>query len=77
MKQQPREQKQTDKKVQSNWAVQPALSANGNMPMIAVRLGPNFETFISNGMAIALADALVDAMENNTSTINNTIRNRK
>lgn len=76
MKQQPREQKQTDKKIQGNWSVQPALSANGNMPMIALRLG-NFETFIPNGMAIAIADALVDAMENNTSTINNTIRNRK
>lgn len=70
MKQQPAEQRNRDNKIKNNWSVEPAVAANGKTPLVALRLGGGFETFIHKGLAIRLANALVDCAEEDKTTNN-------
>lgn len=70
MKQQPAEQRNRDNKIKNNWSVEPAVAANGKTPLVALRLGSGFETFIHKGLAIRLANALVDCAEEDKTTNN-------
>lgn len=62
MKQQPRDRKNPDKRIQRSWAVEPAIGASGTGHLIAVRLH-ELEFFIPPKTATKIADALIDCVE--------------
>lgn len=56
------------KKIKRTWEVSPAAAANGTPCLIHVRLGEN-EYYMPHGMAVALSNALADAIETGETTI--------
>lgn len=73
---QPQHRRGADRRILSDWEVHQGYSTNG-IPQVVLRLGKEFETFIPNGMAVAVANALIDAVERNTTTTNHQPRRKK
>ena len=63
MKLQPREDVNRHRAARRDWEVAPALSANGNAPMVSLRLGRYFTIFLPVQAALSISNALVDALE--------------
>ena len=55
-------------RIRRRWSVEPAVSYQGTVPLIAVELGSQDTIFIPATMATHLADALIDAVEDGTTT---------
>ena len=62
MMQQTPEDRKTTRVIRRDWETMPAVNHNGAPTLIALRLGP-YRFYLPKGMAIALADGLVDACE--------------
>lgn len=69
MKLQPREDVNRHRAARRDWSVEPALSANGRSPMVLLRLGRYFTIFLPVQAAISIANALIDAVEDEETTI--------
>lgn len=67
MRQQSRAEVKATKKIKRTWTVAPALAANGTPCLVYVRLG-NDEYYMPHGMAVALSNALADAIETGETT---------
>lgn len=68
MIQRPKGRGYRDKRIVRDWEVQPATNEGGEPSLLHIRLGPDFEVYASRGFAIALANALTDCVETNTTT---------
>lgn len=68
MRLQPREDVNRHRAARRNWSVEPALSPNGRAPMVALKLGRYFEIFLPIQAAISIANALIDAVEEEETT---------
>lgn len=56
-------------KIRNNWAVEPGVTKNENYALIFLRLGNIFEVALTAETATAIADALVDAIEDEQVTV--------
>lgn len=74
MKQQPQDRRNEDRNIKNNWSVEPAIGVNGERKLVYLKLGNKFDLFIHPGHAVALADALISAVEEEETT---TITKRK
>lgn len=69
MRLQPREDVNRHRAARRDWEVAPALSANGNAPMVFLRLGRYFTIFLPVQAALSISNALIDALEQEETTI--------
>lgn len=68
MREQPPSQRNRDRNIKNDWSVEPARGVTGQRKLVYLRLGKYFSLFIHPGFATALANALIDAVENDETT---------
>lgn len=69
MREQPPSQRNRDRNIKNDWEVAPAVGVSGQKKLIFLRLGKFFQLYIHPGFAVALADALISAVEEEETTI--------